>query len=87
MIFDEPTGGLDVMTARTIMQFIRDCRQKGKTVIVSTHVMSEVEKLGDRVGIINGGRLLVNGTLPELREKYGIADMEEIFVRAVEGRA
>jgi sodium transport system ATP-binding protein len=87
MIFDEPTGGLDVMTARTIMQFIRDCRQKGKTVIVSTHVMSEVEKLGDRVGIINGGRLLVNGTLAELREKYGIADMEEIFVRVVEGRA
>src|SRR5580704_7219810 len=86
MIFDEPTGGLDVMTARTIMQFIRDCRQKGKTVIVSTHVMSEVEKLGDRIGIINGGRLLVNGTLVELREKYGIADMEEIFVRAVEGR-
>jgi sodium transport system ATP-binding protein len=86
MIFDEPTGGLDVMTARTIMQFIRDCRQKGKTVIVSTHVMSEVEKLGDRIGIINDGRLLVNGTLAELREKYGIADMEEIFVRAVEGR-
>jgi sodium transport system ATP-binding protein len=86
MIFDEPTGGLDVMTARTIMQFIRDCRQKGKTVIVSTHVMSEVEKLGDRIGIISGGRLLVNGTLAELREKYGIPDLEEIFVRAVEGR-
>jgi sodium transport system ATP-binding protein len=86
MIFDEPTVGLDVMTARTILQFIRDCRQKGKTVIFSTHVMSEVEKLGDRIGIIDRGRLLLDGTLAELRAQYGITDLEEIFVCAVEGR-
>jgi len=85
MIFDEPTGGLDVMTARTIVQFIRDCRQKGKTVIVSTHVMSEVEKLADRIGIIHDGRLRVEGTLVELRTQFGVTDLEEIFVRAVEG--
>ena len=47
MIFDEPTTGLDVMTARTIIGFIRECRQRGKTVIFSTHIMSEVEKLCD----------------------------------------
>src|ERR1700746_3222765 len=51
VIFDEPTNGLDVMTARTIMEFIRECRQRGKTVIFSTHVMSEVEKLCDVFGI------------------------------------
>jgi len=45
MIFDEPTSGLDVMTARTIIGFIKECRDLGKTVIFSTHVMSEVEKL------------------------------------------
>src|SRR5574337_1219638 len=45
MIFDEPTVGLDVMTARTIVAFIRECRQRGKTVVFSTHVMSEAEKL------------------------------------------
>ena len=86
MIFDEPTVGLDVMTARTIVQFIRDCRQQGKTVIVSTHVMSEAEKLCDRIGIIDRGRLLVEGTLAELRTQYGVTDLEDIFVRVVEGR-
>src|SRR5208282_311497 len=86
MIFDEPTLGLDVMTARTIVQFIRDCRQQGKTVIVSTHVMSEAEKLCDRIGIIDRGRLLVDGTLAELRTRYGVTELEDIFVRAVEGR-
>src|SRR5437867_6257237 len=48
MIFDEPTNGLDVMTARTITAFIHECRNNGKTVIFSTHIMSEVEKLCDR---------------------------------------
>src|SRR5580765_2949056 len=81
MIFDEPTLGLDVMAARTIVAFIRDCRSRGKTVIFSTHVMSEVEKLCDNIGIIHGGRLLAEGTLAELRQRYGDQDLEEIFVR------
>src|SRR3970040_531851 len=55
MIFDEPTLGLDVMAARTIVGFIRDCRDRGKTVLFSSHVMSEVEKLCDFVGIIHQG--------------------------------
>src|SRR6204780_1404919 len=84
MIFDEPTLGLDVMAARTIVQFIRECRAHGKTVIFSTHVMSEGEKLCDRIGIIHGGKLLAEGTLAELRQKFGIQDLEEIFVRVVE---
>src|ERR1700736_6197616 len=83
MIFDEPTGGLDVMTARTITSFIRECRNAGKTVIFSTHIMSEVEKLCDVIGIIQNGRLLAEGTLQELREKYGERDLEEIFVKVV----
>ena len=87
MIFDEPTLGLDVMTARTIVQFIRECRDKGKTVIVSTHVMSEAEKLCDRIGIIHRGRLLVEDTLAELRARYATTDLEDIFVRVVEGPA
>ena len=82
MIFDEPTLGLDVMTARAIVRFVRDCKARGKTVIYSTHVMSEVEKLCDTVGIIHGGKLLAEGTLPELRTRYGEQDMEEIFVKA-----
>jgi sodium transport system ATP-binding protein len=85
MIFDEPTLGLDVMTARTIVQFIRDCRQQGKTVILSTHVMSEAEKLCDRLGIIHNGRLRAEGTLEQLRAQFQATDLEDVFVRAVEG--
>jgi len=84
MIFDEPTVGLDVMAARTIVRFIRECRDNGKTVIFSTHVMSEAEKLCDHIGIIHGGKLLAEGTLSELRERNGLRDLEDIFVKAVE---
>ena len=83
MIFDEPTLGLDIMTARTIIDFIRECRQRGKTVIFSTHVMSEVEKLCDVIGIIQSGKLLAEGSLPELRDRYRQHDLEEIFVQVV----
>jgi len=86
MIFDEPTLGLDVMAARTIVGFIRECRNQGKTVIFSSHVMSEVQKLCDMIGIIHGGHLLVEGSLPELRERTGQSDLEEIFVQTVEKR-
>jgi sodium transport system ATP-binding protein len=85
MIFDEPTLGLDVMTARAIVRFVRDCRDRGKTVIYSTHVMSEVEKICDTIGIIHDGKLLAEGTLTELRTRYGETDMEEVFVKVVGG--
>jgi sodium transport system ATP-binding protein len=84
MIFDEPTLGLDVMTARAIVSFIRECRTHGKTVLFSTHVMSEAEKLCDVIGIIHQGRLVAEGTLDELRNRYQQHDLEEIFIHAVE---
>lgn len=87
MIFDEPTLGLDVMTARAIVKFVRACRERGRTVIYSTHVMSEVEKLCDVIGIIHNGRLVAEGTLAQLQQKFGERDMEEIFVKAVGGEA
>ena len=83
MIFDEPTSGLDVMTARSIIAFIKECRDRGKTVIFSTHIMTEVEKLCDTIGIIQSGKLLTEGTLAQLREKHGEEDLEEIFVKVV----
>jgi len=83
MIFDEPTLGLDIMTARSIIDFIRECRQRGKTVIFSTHIMTEVEKLCDVIGIIQSGKLLTEGTLEQLRGKHGEQDLEEIFVKVV----
>ena len=83
MIFDEPTTGLDVMTARTIITFISDCRDRGKAIIFSTHIMSEVDRLCDRIGIIHDGKLLADGTVPELRAKYAEHNLEEIIVKVV----
>jgi sodium transport system ATP-binding protein len=83
MIFDEPTLGLDVMAARTIVGFIRECREQGKTVIFSSHVMSEVEKLCDDIGIVHQGRLLAEGTPAELKARYRQPDIEEVFVQVV----
>src|SRR6202163_3099352 len=84
MIFDEPTVGLDVMAARTIAGFIQECRDLGKTVVFSTHVMSEVEKLCDLIGIIHDGKLLAEGTLAGLRQRFGMQNLEDIFVKVVE---
>ncbi len=83
MIFDEPTLGLDVMTARSIIRFVRECRDRGKTVIYSTHVMSEAEKLCDVIGIIHGGRLKAEGTLAGIRAQTGETDLEECFVKVI----
>jgi sodium transport system ATP-binding protein len=87
MIFDEPTLGLDVMTARTITDFIRECRAGGKTVIFSTHVMSEVERLCDQIAIIHMGRIRAEGTLEQLRETHQLKDLEDIFMRVVEAKS
>jgi sodium transport system ATP-binding protein len=87
MIFDEPTLGLDVMTARAIVRFVRECRTRGKTVIYSTHVMSEVEKLCDVIGVIHDGRLLAEGTLADLRARHAMQDMEDIFIQIVSPEA
>ena len=84
MIFDEPTHGLDILAARTIIDFIRDCRTRGKTVIYSTHVMSEAVKLCDRIAIIHGGRVMAEGKLQELQQRTGEEDLEEVFVKIIQ---
>jgi sodium transport system ATP-binding protein len=87
MIFDEPTLGLDVLTARTVLGFIQECGRRGKTVIFSTHVMSEAERLCDSLAIIHGGRILADGTLAQLRERAGAEHLEDIFIKTVEEQA
>ena len=64
IIFDEPTDGLDVLTAKVVTDFLLELRERGKTVILSTHIFSLVEKLCDRVGIIINGRMVACDTLP-----------------------
>jgi len=83
MIFDEPTTGLDVMSSRTIVQFIRQCGDEGKTVIFSTHIMSEAMRLCDRVGIIHKGKLYAEGTVNEVLERSGTSNLEDAFIKIV----
>ncbi len=84
MIFDEPTSGLDVLGARTVVQFIRDCRDQGKCVLLSTHQMVEASKLCDRVAIIHGGKIRAAGTVPDLLARTGTTDLEDAFLALIE---
>jgi len=83
LIFDEPTAGLDVLVGRAVMQSIDQLRALGKCILFSTHIMREVEKLCDRVAILSRGQIQASGTLPELRERYGQEDLEELFFTLV----
>ncbi|GIX00392.1 MAG: sodium ABC transporter ATP-binding protein [Pirellulaceae bacterium] len=81
LVFDEASLGLDILAARSLLQVIASLRDAGKCIIFSTHIMREVERLCDRVGILYRGRMLALGTLPELSDRYGEADFEELFFK------
>lgn len=83
LFFDEPTSGLDVMAARTVKQFIRRCRNEGRTVLFSTHIMSEVEALCDRIAVIYNGKIAAIGTPEELRAQTGETIFENVFLRLI----
>lgn len=83
LFFDEPTSGLDITSARTVVRYIRHCRERGKCVIFSTHIMSEVEALCDRIAIIHDGTLAAIGTLEELRERTGKQVFESVFLSLI----
>ena len=85
MLFDEPTTGLDVSAARIVQDFILQCKAENKIILFSSHSMKEVEKLCDRVIIINKGKLLEDCTLPALAEKYNNNDLEETFLNLIGG--
>jgi sodium transport system ATP-binding protein len=84
LIFDEPTSGLDVLVARAVLQKIAELRDQGKTILLSTHSMHEVEKLCERVAIIHKGRVQAEGTQHELLESYDQPNLEELFFHLVE---
>ena len=84
IIFDEPTNGLDVLTAKVVTDFLLELKELGKTIIVSTHIFSVVEKICDRVGIIIDGKLKVEGKLSELIDERNT--LEDYFFTLIEGR-
>ena len=84
LIFDEPTVGLDVLNALEMQKVIAEFRTEGKTIIFSTHIMSEAEKLCDRIAIIHRGKIHACDTLANLRAVTGQHYLEHIFVHYVE---
>ena len=79
IIFDEPTNGLDIVTARNVTDYLKILKKEGKTVIISTHIMSEAEKLCDRVGIIINGSKVMEGTVKEILQNTSTDDLEDAF--------
>src|SRR5262249_59811021 len=85
LIFDEPTAGLDVFGARTVLGLIEGLKAKGRTVIFSTHIMTEAERICDEIAIIEKGSILAQGTLDDLRRRAGKTTLEDMSVEVVAG--
>lgn len=83
LIFDEPTTGLDVLVSRALLDTVSRLRDDGKCILFSTHIMREAEKLCDRLAIMHRGRILVEGTLEELRDRQAEHDLEELFFQLI----
>ncbi len=83
VVFDEPTSGLDVIAAESIIQLIADCKKEGKTVIFSSHIMSEVDLLCDDLAIIHKGNILFSGTMEDFRTNMKSENITAEFIRIV----
>ncbi len=83
VIFDEPTSGLDVISSENIIGLIRNAKEQGKTVIFSSHIMSEVDLLSDDLAIIHKGKLRFNGTMDEFRAEMKDYTLTEAFIKTV----
>ncbi|MGE5175652.1 MAG: ABC transporter ATP-binding protein [Hyphomicrobiales bacterium] len=86
LIFDEPTSGLDVIGAHAVLALIRDLKAKGRTVIFSTHIMSEAERICDEIAIIESGEIVARGSVAQIRERAKQETLEDAFVALVKER-
>lgn len=84
LIFDEPTSGLDVITAESIIKLIRSCKEQGKTVIFSSHIMGEVDLLSDRLAIIHNGVLKHHSTMKDFRSEMKDKSLTQAFINIVQ---
>ncbi len=84
LIFDEPTSGLDVITSENIIKLIQSCKEEGKTVIFSSHIMSEVDLLCDDLAIIDKGKLLYSGSMDSFRNEMKETNLTSEFIRIIQ---
>jgi ABC-2 type transport system ATP-binding protein len=83
VFLDEPTVGLDPLVRREIWAVIEDLHKMKKTIIITSHYMEEIERLCDRVAIMYAGRIVASGTPSELKKRYGLKQMEDVFAHLI----
>jgi ABC-type multidrug transport system ATPase subunit len=83
LVLDEPTLGLDVLSNRLILEFIRTQAAAGKAVLLSTHALDEIDQMCRRMGLIHNGRLIAEGELDTLRRQTGCQRLSEVFLQLV----
>jgi sodium transport system ATP-binding protein len=84
LLLDEPTDGLDVSGRREILDLVRELASEGRSVLVSSHIMSEVEQLCDCIAVVAAGRVVAEGTVPDLLQQTGTTDLGDAFMALVE---
>jgi len=87
VMLDEPTNGLDVATSRSVRDLLRRLRAEGRCILLTSHIMQEVAALADRIVILAGGTIVLQGAPAELRRATGLVDLEEIFMAATQEAA
>lgn len=80
LILDEPTVGVDVQSKQVILNFLLELNQKGMSILYTSHLMEEAEKICHKVSIIDNGQIIENGTPDELKTKYSEEDLEQVFI-------
>lgn len=84
LLLDEPTDGLDVGGRREVLDLVRQLASQQRAVLLSSHIMGEVDQVCDRAGVLSGGRLVAQGSLDELRTLAGTRDLSDAFMTLVE---
>ena len=80
-IFDEPTSGLDVISSRAVLDFVKQCKEDGRTILYSSHSMHETEEICDRISIIHNGKILMTNSIKKIQEEY--ESLENAFISIV----
>lgn len=81
LLLDEPTTGLDPIGRNEVLSLMKELSRKGKTILFSTHILSDVEKICDRIGILHYGLLMLEGVPDVLKKEHGAKDLDELFLR------
>ena len=82
-VFDEPTSGLDVISSRAVLDFVKQCKDDGRTILYSSHSMYETVEICDKIAIIHDGKILMTDSVKNIQKEYG--SLEKAFINTVKG--